>query len=175
MNKMKKILLCALLIAASIVIGRLLSIRTPIITIGFAFIPMMLIGIILGWKYSSLAGGISDVIGALLFPVGAFFPGFTVSGILTGLLYGLFLHNDKEEFKVNKKFIIKLIICVILVTGIINGILNTLWILIITKFSVKVILLVRIGTQLVMAPIMIIVMMTLSKLLEKHINKFQDM
>ena len=65
MNKTKKIILSALFIAATIVLGRILSIRTSIITIGFSFVPIMLSAIILGPKYSTFIATISDIIGAL--------------------------------------------------------------------------------------------------------------
>lgn len=38
------------------------------------------------------------MIGATLFPFGAFFPGFTVTAGLVGLIYGLFLHQKGEGF-----------------------------------------------------------------------------
>ena len=43
-------------------------------------------------------GAVSDLIGATLFPFGAFFPGFTVTAGLVGLIYGLFLHQKGEGF-----------------------------------------------------------------------------
>ena len=70
--KYKKIILIATFIALEVVLARFLSIRTPIITIGFSFLPIMLSGIILGPKYTTLIALISDLIGAILFPSGAF-------------------------------------------------------------------------------------------------------
>ena len=78
MNKTKRILLCALFISSTIVLGRILSIRTPIITIGFSFVPIMLSAIMLGPKYSVFIATICDIIGALVFPTGSFFFGFTI-------------------------------------------------------------------------------------------------
>ena len=106
MNKTKKILLSALFLASTIILGRILSIRTPLLTIGFSFVPIMLSAIILGWKHSTFIATMSDIIGALLFPTGSYFFGFTITSFLTGLTYGLLLHN-KDEFKIDKKFIIK--------------------------------------------------------------------
>ena len=57
----------------------------------------MLSAIILGPKYSTVLAGLADLIGALLFPFGSFFIGYTISALLTGLVYGLFLYN-KDEF-----------------------------------------------------------------------------
>ena len=75
MKKIKKIVIVSVLLAANIILGRFLSIRTPILTIGFSFVPLMLTAIILGYKYSVLVGILSDLIGALLFPTGPYFVG----------------------------------------------------------------------------------------------------
>ena len=39
----------------------------------------MLAGMILGWKYALLIGVLGDLIGAIFWPFGAYFPGFTIS------------------------------------------------------------------------------------------------
>jgi len=169
MNKTKRILFSALFIAATIVLARFLSIRTPIITIGFSFIPIMFSAIMLGPKYSTFIATISDIIGALLFPSGSYFFGFTISSLLTGLVYGLFLYN--KEFKINKLFIIKLVISTLIVTLIINGILNTIWIIMISKGASNIIVPIRVIKQLIMVPIKIASILGLGKALESRINK----
>ena len=169
MNKTKRILLCALFISSTIVLGRILSIRTPIITIGFSFVPIMLSAIMLGPKYSVFIATICDIIGALVFPTGSFFFGFTITAFLTGLTYGLLLY--RKEFKVDKWFIIRLVISTIIVTGILNGVLNTIWIIMMTKGASKVIITTRILKQLVMAPVKIVTILSIGKLFEERINK----
>lgn len=169
MNKTKRILLCALFISSTIVLGRILSIRTPIITIGFSFVPIMLSAIMLGPKYSVFIATICDIIGALVFPTGSFFFGFTITAFLTGLTYGLLLY--RKEFKVDKWFIIRLVISTIIVTGILNGVLNTIWIIMMTKGASKVIITTRVLKQLVMAPVKIVTILSIGKLFEERINK----
>ena len=169
MSRTKKIILCALFIATTIVLGRILSIRTPIITIGFAFVPIMLSAIILGPKYSTFIATISDIIGALVFPTGSFFFGFTITAFLTGLTHGLLLYRKK--FKIDKWFIIRLVISTVIVAGILNGVLNTIWIIMITKGASKIIITTRVLKQLVMAPVMIITILSIGKLFEDKINK----
>lgn len=169
MNKTRKILLCALFIASTIVLGRILSIRTPILTIGFSFVPIMLGAIILGPKYSTFISTISDIIGALLFPSGSYFFGFTITAFLTGLIYGLLLH--RKTFTIDKSFFIRIIISTILVTGLLNGLLNTFWIIIISKGASKVIIPIRILKQLIMAPIKVITITSICKIFETRINK----
>lgn len=172
MSKTKRILLCALFISSTIVLGRILSIRTPIITIGFSFVPIVLSAIILGPKYSTFIATICDIIGALLFPTGSFFFGFTITAFLTGLTFGLLLY--RKQFKVDKWFIIRLIISTLIVTGLLNGVLNTIWIMIITKGASKIIITTRVLKQLVMTPVMIVTILSIGKLFEEKINKLMN-
>ena len=169
MKKIRKIIISALFLAATIVINRFLSINTSILSIGFTFVPLMLSAIILGPKYSTVIAGLADLIGALLFPFGSFFIGYTISALLTGLVYGLFLYN-KDEFAVNKKFIIRLIICILIVTILINSGLNSLWIILTVKSASIASIPMRLLKNLIMAPIMFITIFSLGKLLTKQIN-----
>lgn len=169
MNKSRRILLSALFLASTVVLGRILSIRTPIITIGFSFVPIMLSAIILGPKYSTFIATASDIIGALLFPTGSYFFGFTVTSFLTGLIYGLLLY--RKGFKIDKNFIIRLIISTIIVTGLLNGCLNTIWVIMISKNASKIIVPFRIAKQLIMIPIKIVTILALCKILEKRLGK----
>ena len=169
MNKTKKIILSALFIAATIVLGRILSIRTGIITIGFSFVPIMLSAIILGPKYSTFIATISDIIGALLLPTGSYYFGFTVTSILTGLTYGLILY--RKEFKLDKNFTKRLIISSILVTLLYNGVLNTIWIILINKGASKIVVPVRIIKQLIMVPIKVVTILSLCKVFEERLVK----
>ena len=173
MSKIKKIIISALLLAASIVINRFLSVNTSILSIGFTFVPLMFSGIILGPKYSLVIAGLSDLIGALLFPFGSYFIGYTISSILTGLVYGLFLYN-KEGFVFNKKFLIKLLIAILIVCILINGVLNTIWIIMTVKKASYAIIPTRVVKQLIMIPVMFITMSSLTKLLEKQIRGLND-
>ena len=169
MSKEKKIIITALLLASCIVLGRILSIRTNIITIGFSFVPIILGAIILGPKYSTFIATLSDIIGALLFPVGSYFFGFTITAFLTGLTYGLLLY--RKTFTLDKSFMIRLIISTIIVTGLLNGVLNTIWIIMINKGASKIIIPIRILKQLIMAPIKVVTISTICKIFEERLKK----
>lgn len=169
MKKAKKIIISALLLASSIILTRFLSIRTPLITIGFSFVSTILTAIILGPKYSIIINGLADLIGALLFPSGAYFFGFTISSLVSGAIYGLLLHR-KDKFKVDKWFVVRLIISSLLVVALVNGVLNTIWVIIITKNAASIVMPVRILKQLIMLPIQVITILLISKTLENQID-----
>ena len=171
--KLKEIILVSLLLASTIIINRFLSINTGILSIGFTFVPLILSEIILGVKKTVLIATLADLIGAFLFPFGPFFIGYTISAMLTGLVYGLFLYQ-KGEFNVNKKFIIRLVLATLIVTLIIHGGLNTLWTILTVKSASVAIIPMRIIKQLIMIPVMILTMLGLTKILKKEINVMKN-
>lgn len=82
-----------LLVALEVVLSRFASINLWNLKIGLAFVPVMLAGMLMGPVKSGFVAVVSDVVGALLFPSGAFFPGFTVTALLRGILYGGLLYK----------------------------------------------------------------------------------
>ena len=172
MSKNKKIILSALLLALLIILSRFLSIKTPILTISFSFVPTMLCAIWLGPKWTVLINVLGDLIGATLFPSGAFFIGYTITTALAALIYGLLLYKKEEDTYREKQFIIRVILASVLVTVIANIGLNTLWLSITTGKAFMVLLSARIVKELIMIPIKVIVIIFLERVLRKPFNKY---
>lgn len=87
----------AMLIALEIVLNRYLSIRTPIVKIGFAFVPIVICAAAYGPIWSGAVCLIADVLGTLIegnVPL----PGLSLSCLLRGLVLGFFLFG-MEDFK----------------------------------------------------------------------------
>lgn len=89
----------AMMTALAVVLERILAINTQVVKIGFSFAPIVMIALLFGPIYAALTAGLADLIGALLLPTGTFFPGFTITAVLVGLCYGLFLQRafDKKH------------------------------------------------------------------------------
>ena len=172
MSKNKKIILTAVLLAMQIILSRFLSVKTPILKISFEFIPSCVCAIWLGAKWTVLLNVLGDIIGATLFPTGAFFIGYTISTAISGLIYGLLLYKKEDNSYTDKQFIIRLIISVILVTCISNIGLNTLWISITTGKAFIVLLGIRIVKELIMIPIQIVVILFIEKTLRKPFDTY---
>jgi ECF transporter S component (folate family) len=49
---------------------------------------------------AAVVGGLGDFIGAILFPIGPYFPGYTLSAALSGAVLGLFLHREQKLTRV---------------------------------------------------------------------------
>ena len=95
-NELKdtRVLVLAALIVAIRVAVR--SMRIPIaenLHILIEFLPAALGSMVYGPIVALLSGAVSDVLGALLFPAGPFFPPFTLLSMLSSLLYALFLYK----------------------------------------------------------------------------------
>ena len=115
-----RLVLMAMFVAVQIILSRFLSINLWNLKIGFSFIPIVLAGILLGPLSAGLVGLVADVIGATLFPIGAFFPGFSLTSFITAFGYGFFLHKNQS---------MKNIVAAVLFSEIVGTIfLNTLWI-----------------------------------------------
>lgn len=173
MNKTKKIILAALLLAILIIFGRFISIKTPIVVISLSFLPIMLSAILLGPKYSCLIAALGDLIGALLFPFGEYFVGFTIIQGIVGLVYGLFLYNKNDnEFFEGKSLIIRLILSSFIVLGIIELPCMSLMLHFLYGNAFIAILLTRIVTKLIMFPIQVLTMYFLNTYIVKLSNKY---
>lgn len=172
MSKNKKIILSAMLLALLIVLSRFLSIQTQFLVLSFGFIPIMMSAIWLGPKYSMMIAALGDLIGALLFPFGAYFPGFTVSAAISGLIYGLFLYNKNNTPISNMKFLFKLIISSILVLCMVNIFITSLWLHMLYGKAYLVIISTRTVSQLIMLPIQVIIIYILNKVLNPIVDKY---
>lgn len=96
-NIIKKMVVLALMIALNIVLSRNIAIiNLWNFKISFTFVTLIITGYLYGPLYSALVGGIGDFIGALLFPIGPYNPLFTITAILSGLVFGMFYEKNIE-------------------------------------------------------------------------------
>ena len=91
----RKLAITAMLITLDVLFTRLLAINTPLMKIGFGFAAVAVAAMLYGPLWAMLSAALGDIVGALAFPVGAFFPGFTVTAAITGLIYGLCLYRHQ--------------------------------------------------------------------------------
>ena len=150
-----------------IVLSRFLSIKTPILKISFAFVPTMLCATYLGWKWSVLINILGDLVGALLFPTGPYFVGYTVTTAIAGLIYGILLYKSTPIAIPEQKFIFKTIAAVVLVTLIVNMGLNTLCLSITMGKAFLPLFWMRLLKQIIMVPVHIVIFLFIEKALQE--------
>lgn len=153
----------AFMVALEVVLSKLVSINIPLLRIGFGFLPIAVLAIMYGPICAGIAYAIGDLIGAFLFPTGAFFPGFTVTALLTGVIFGLVLHNKKVTF-------IRALVASALVCVLCNLLLNTFWLTFIIGKGFTVLLASRSVKELISIPVMALLIVAMDKTAIKAIR-----
>ncbi|HHY13235.1 MAG TPA: folate family ECF transporter S component [Thermoanaerobacterales bacterium] len=121
----RELVMASFLSAFSIILTRYVSIMIAggSIRLGFGNLPVITSGILLGPLLGGLTGLISDVVGVIILPQGTFHPGFTLSGILTGVIPGLIMRvNWRNRFS-----LFNIILANLSVYILISLCLNTFW------------------------------------------------
>ena len=108
------------LTALEIVLSRFLSINAWNLKIGFSFLPVAAAGMLFGPLAGGVVGALGDFLGAVLFPIGPYYPGFTLTAFLTGCVYGLFLRDNRGFPRVLGAVLVQQVV--------LSLFLNTLWI-----------------------------------------------
>ena len=148
--KTKEIVTIGILAALYLVLSRMLSFNAWNTRIGFSFVPLVLAGVLLGPVKAGVTGGIADVLAALLMPTGPYFPGFTLTAVLTGVIYGLFLYEKQTLPRIIGAVLTSQVVCSLL--------LNTLWISILYKSPFPAVLATRLTQFAIMSVVQIAVM-----------------
>ncbi|MDD2482039.1 MAG: folate family ECF transporter S component [Lutispora sp.] len=125
------------------------------VRLSFGDIPILLSGIMLGPVTGGLTGAIADLAGMMMFGGGGgpYFPGFTLSAMLVGVIPGLIFHKTKTDYSLWK------IVLTISITSLLVSLgLGTLWLTILLKKGFWLLLPARIIARSIMAPIEVAVL-----------------
>lgn len=143
MKKVRTIAVCALLGAIAIVLGYFTIPVGNVLKIGFSSLANETASLFFGPVVGGIFGGAMDIVKYLMKPTGGYFPGFTFSAMLAGVINGMMFYRRPISLK-------RIIIAKFLVAVICNILLNTLWVSIITGTSFFVYLPVRVMTNMIM-------------------------
>lgn len=77
-SEIKKTILAALLLATFIIMDRLITINTQFLAINLSLIPIMLAGMILGWKHAALVGTLRRFNRCYILAIWSIFPRFYI-------------------------------------------------------------------------------------------------
>lgn len=99
LKDLRSLVIIAMLLALRVVLGMFANTTLPFfgnaVKLSGAFLPIAVAGAMFGPIPALLVGALGDIISFLLVPTGTYFPGFTISGALTGLIYGFFLYKNQ--------------------------------------------------------------------------------
>lgn len=168
-NYLFKIVLTGVLVALNIILERLLAYSVWNMTISFGFITVAFAAVMLGLPYAIAVGGLGDLIGALLFPFGPYFPGFTLTNILAAAVLALFIHKNTSIINVTIATVINKISFTL--------ILNSIWISILYRGGISkffVVAIPRIWSAVILGIVEIIVITLIfseKSQIRKQLNK----
>lgn len=99
LKRPKSLAAIAMLLALRVVLGMFANMTLPLFgssaKLGLSFLPIAVAGAVYGPIPAALIGALGDVISFVIQPSPlGFFPGFTISGLITGLIYGFALYKD---------------------------------------------------------------------------------
>ena len=142
----------ALLTAMQIVIARILVIPlSESLRISFSFIPVVIAARRFGIMGAVTVYGLGDFIGAVAFPTtGAYFPGFTLTAVISGAIYGIFLGKKTGKLRIILSVLCSQVFCTVL--------LNSFWISFQYGAPFGATALARIGQAAVMGTLQIVFM-----------------
>lgn len=170
-SRLKKIILTAILLALTIVLSRFLSIKTPIMKLSFEFLPTMICATWLGWKWTVLMKVLADLIGATLFPSGAFFIGYTITTAVAGLLYGLLLYRPTPTRPPYRQYVLRVALALIIVALVANLALNTVWASVTSGQAFWPLLVGRVYKNLITVPVHFVIFLAIEALLRRPLSR----
>ncbi len=154
------ITILSLLVAIEIVLSRFLSFSMWNTKIGFSFVPIVVAAVLFGPLKAGIVAALADFIEAILFPIGTYFPGFTLTAFLTGCVYGFFLYKKQGW----PQIIASVGICQL----ILNLLLNTLWISILYGSPYGPLLVTRIFQTVLLAVVQMVCIPIITRILNRY-------
>ena len=116
------------------------------IRIGFSDLPGVAVSVLFGPAVGGFFWGVLDILKYIVAPTGPFFPGFTVSAVMNGILFGMVCYPGAVS--VSRIFGAELLSKAFVSVG-----LNTFWLSLLYGGAFVVILPARVLTNLIMLPI----------------------
>lgn len=123
LKKSRTLSITAMFVALNVTLD-LLNLRiqlTPDLRIGVGFVTSAMVGMLFGPIPAMIAGAAGDMLGWLVNTGGGgYFPGFTITAILAGMIWGLFLYQKKPSF-------LRLLVARLSISILLNIGLNSFW------------------------------------------------
>ena len=143
----------ALLTAMQIILARYLVIPvSESLRFSMSFIPVVIAARRFGIVGGMAVYGIGDFLGAIIFPTGgAYFPGFTVTAVVAGAIYGLFLSKKSGAVRIVLSVLLSQLICTLM--------MNSYWLSTLMGSEFSAIFITRIPQALIMSVLQIVFML----------------
>lgn len=159
----KSITNLALLTALEIVLSRFLSFSVWNVKIGFSFVPIAVAAMLYGPLAAGITAALADFLGAVLFPIGPYFPGFTLTAFLMAAVLGIFLRREQNWCRIAAAVVINQFI--------LGLFMNTYWISVLYKSPFETLFPVRAAQSALLTAVQIPVIHAVARLLKRYGEK----
>ena len=149
LKDVRHLVLVSFFIALYVVLSMFSIYITKELRFSLTFVPVAWSSAAFGPMAGALTGAFGDVMAWVVKPAGPYHPGFTISGISSGIIYGIFLY--RKEITLFRVFLTALTMIVVVELG-----LNTFWLMTLYGSPFKVL----IAGRLLKAPITLLLQMT---------------
>ena len=161
----KTLTVAAMLTAIGIVLGFFKIPINQLIEIRFGSLPICMAGMLFGPGVGGVVGALCDIGGYLVKPTGPFFPGFTFSAAVSGILYGLILHDKKLT-------VTRIAVSQVVHTVVVGVIMNSYWLnLLYFQNGYLATIIARLPKELIMLPVNIVLTYAVLKAFDKVRNR----
>ncbi len=120
LRRTQTLALTGILIAMQLALSSVAVYVTANVRVTFGFLTIAATATLFGPVVALVHGALADVLACFLFPAGPYFPGYTLSAMLVGLVYGLFFY--RREVRLWHVLAAQLIVDLLC-----HVLLNTLW------------------------------------------------
>ena len=147
MNKssLQRLTVSAMLLAISVIFGLFKIPLSQVSEIRLQFLPVAVDGMLFGPLYGGIVGALSDILCYIVRPTGPFFPGFTISAAVQGLIYGLILRRSSGMGRI---IAAQAADCII-----VSLILNPIWLMMLYGNAFMPLFIARLPKVLIMFPV----------------------
>lgn len=166
----------ALLIALGVVLSLFRIPLSTVTEITLTGLPIAAGGYLFGPWIGMLIGALIDVCGFFVAPKGPFFPGFTISTALMGMVYGLFLYRKCWDNKLGRQSLfrtgtkglaLRVVFSHLLKTVFISLLLNCFWLSVFYGMTFKVVFFASIPKEAVNFPIEVFLIYSVVRILNR--------
>ena len=155
--------LAAMLAALNLAINQFSIPVSAYLEISFDFLAAAATGYLCGPWVAALSGVGTDLLGYLLRPNGPYFPGFTLSALLLGIVYGLWYYRRPVRLW-------RVVACKLTVTVLFNFFLTPLWLHIMYGQAFVVLSSLRVVKNAIKFPVDVLLLMLVLRACEQYLK-----
>ena len=158
MSKLKDVKVltaAAMLLAVAVILSFFKISLSEVMEIRFSNIPVAVAGMLFGPGVGGAVGALADILGYVVRPTGPYFPGFTISSALSGVIFGLLLQKNRSLGRI--------ILACVLYEVFVGILLTSVWLHLLYGTPLPVLLAARIPKELVMLAFHVVVLALLVK------------